>query len=165
MCHVNLRVCRCHMRERSLWQYVQQRDVSGQWCCPVSQLPRRLRQRVQDLLRHHCRASRKANPVEIHHFQFGGWQSQFFCKVNSVCFYWNAKPKMIAPPPLSPLTYIIFIFIFILSGMIALLVVYFHSGLRQNHDLFEQCNRKYNSCSSHHINQHHVHPVFYLCQY
>jgi hypothetical protein len=58
---------------------VHQCDVNGR-CCPVCQLPRRLRQRVQDLPSHHHRASRLDDPIEIHHLQFGDWQSLCLCK-------------------------------------------------------------------------------------
>ncbi len=39
------------------------------------------------------------------------------------------------------------------------------SGLRQNHDLFGQCNRKYNSWRSHHNIQRDAFAVYYQSQY
>ncbi len=67
------------LRTPRLWKYVHQCDVWGR-CCPVSQLPRRLRQRCQELLCRHFGASRLDDPIEIHHLQCGDGLCLCLCK-------------------------------------------------------------------------------------
>jgi hypothetical protein len=75
----NLHASTNPLRERSVWNYVHQCDVGGR-CCPVWQLPRRLRELGRKLRSHHNHASRMDDPIELHHLQFGDWQSQCLCK-------------------------------------------------------------------------------------